>query len=465
MKPDEHSSELIFQLLNVISEYSSTGGWVYYPDSQTLFWTEQTKILHEVDEEFIPTVENAINFYHPDDRDSISEYFTRLVDDGVAFSLDLRLITAKGNTIWANAIGNPLYEGDSLVCVFGAFRDLTKRKESESLILRYEQFSNVMTSKLRVIPWVLDLDTFQFKYVGEHAEEITGYSEPEWKAAGFWESHIFESDKFSAIDFCISQTNANKDHEFEYRFVKSNGEIVWFHDKVVIAEDKLTGNKELQGLMIDVTQIKEMERKEKTNLIQTVSAIAKALESRDPYTSGHMTAVANLAIRLGKKLGMNSDRIYGLYLGSSIFDIGKIAVPADILSRPGALKSYEFEIVKEHCENGNSILEGIDFRWPVKNMVMQHHERIDGKGYPNGLKEDEICYEAKIISILDTFEAVSSHRPYRSALEIDEVKELLREGKGSKFDSRLVDSFLELLDEQPNLLADARLGDIDISDL
>ncbi|MDH5750203.1 MAG: PAS domain S-box protein, partial [Rhodospirillales bacterium] len=182
-------------------------------------------------------------------------------------------------------------------------------------------------------------------------------------------------------------------------------------------------------------------------LLETVRAIALTVEKRDPYTSGHQNRVANLATGIAVKLGLDEDRTEGIRLGATIHDIGKIYVPAEILNRPGKLTEHEFGMIKSHPQVGYDIVSDVKFPWPVKEMILQHHERLDGTGYPNGLKENEIALEAKIIAVADTVEAITSHRPYRPALGIDNGLDEIRKKAGSWYDKSVVDACISLFKE------------------
>ncbi len=175
-----------------------------------------------------------------------------------------------------------------------------------------------------------------------------------------------------------------------------------------------------------------------------VQAMAMAMEMKDIYTSGHQQRVAQLACALAGELGLAADCIDGLRVASLLHDLGKIAVASEILSKPGKINDYEFAIIKAHPQIGYDILKAIDFPWPVAQIVLQHHERLDGSGYPAGLKEEEILLEAKILGVADVVEAMASHRPYRPAIGISQALEEISQKKGVSYDPVVVDACLEL---------------------
>ena len=185
----------------------------------------------------------------------------------------------------------------------------------------------------------------------------------------------------------------------------------------------------------------------KSSFERTITAIALALEKRDPYTAGHQKRVAEIACAIAEKLGFDQHAIEGLRLGAMIHDIGKIYVPVEILSRPGRISDIEFAVIKSHADVGYDIIKGIDFPWPIADMVRQHHERLDGSGYPRGLTESEIAFDAKIIAVADVTEAMSSHRPYRAAPGIEAAIAEISKNQGRLYDAGVVQAVLALYRE------------------
>ncbi len=180
----------------------------------------------------------------------------------------------------------------------------------------------------------------------------------------------------------------------------------------------------------------------------TVDALAGTVEIRDPYTAGHQRHVAEIALAIGTVLGLPDMQLRGLKLAATVHDIGKLSVPAEILAKPGRLSEIEYALVQGHAEAGYEILKDIEFPWPVAEMVRQHHERINGSGYPRGLKGEQILLEAKIIAVADVVEAMASHRPYRKAKGLDAALDEITAGRGTDFDPVIVDACLKLFREQ-----------------
>ncbi|PKP59683.1 hypothetical protein CVT91_06350 [Candidatus Atribacteria bacterium HGW-Atribacteria-1] len=189
------------------------------------------------------------------------------------------------------------------------------------------------------------------------------------------------------------------------------------------------------------------ERLQKT-MEDTIYTIGKIAETRDPYTAGHQKNVFQIATFIAQEMKLPQDKIEGIRIASLVHDIGKISLPAEILSKPSKLNEIEYSLIKEHPQIGYDILKSIEFPWPVAQIVLQHHERMDGSGYPQGLKNDEILIEARIIGVADVVDAMSSHRPYRPTLGIDKALEEISQNRGILYDPEVADTCLELFKEK-----------------
>jgi putative methionine-R-sulfoxide reductase with GAF domain len=184
------------------------------------------------------------------------------------------------------------------------------------------------------------------------------------------------------------------------------------------------------------------------SLEDSIKAIANTVETRDPYTAGHQRRVGQLAVAIAGELGLPKNTMRGIELAATIHDLGKISIPAEILSKPTALTEIEFTLLKNHAQAGFDILKDIKFPWPIATMVLQHHERQDGSGYPQGLKGEQILLESSIMVVADVVEAMASDRPYREALGIDTALKEIERGRGSAYDAAVVDACLRLFAEQ-----------------
>jgi HD-GYP domain-containing protein (c-di-GMP phosphodiesterase class II) len=213
----------------------------------------------------------------------------------------------------------------------------------------------------------------------------------------------------------------------------------------------------------DITERKQSEDKLQSTLESlrksfgtTIQVMVSAVETRDPYTSGHQIRSADIARAIATEMGLSKDRIEGIRMAGSIHDIGKLSIPAEILSKPAKLTNIEFSLVKEHARSGYEILKDVESPWPLAQIVYQHHERMDGSGYPRNLKGDEILMEARIMAVADVVESMASYRPYRPALGINAALEEIEKNKGTLYDADAVDACLRLFREKGFQLEKAR---------
>lgn len=219
----------------------------------------------------------------------------------------------------------------------------------------------------------------------------------------------------------------------------------------IVHENKPIG---VRGAIIDITDRKKAEevladtlKKLRKSLGATIQAMAAAVETRDPYTAGHQRRVSDLARRIATEMNLAADRIDAIRMAGSIHDLGKIAVPAEILSKPTKLTQIEYHLIRGHSQAGFEILKDIDFPWPIARIILEHHERMNGTGYPSGLRGDDILLESRIIAVADTVEAMASHRPYRPALGIDAALNEIRKHRGVLYDPEVVDVCLKIFGE------------------
>jgi putative nucleotidyltransferase with HDIG domain len=242
-------------------------------------------------------------------------------------------------------------------------------------------------------------------------------------------------------------------HRFEWIHRKAGGED--FPVEVSLTSITHRGKTLLHCLWRDLTEKKQAEAALQESLARTtevqygtIEALGTVTETRDPYTAGHQRRVTQLACAVARELGLPADRVAGLRVMGLLHDLGKISVPAEILSKPGKLSDTEFAIIKSHAQAGYEIVKEIRFPWPVAEVILQHHERMDGSGYPQGLTGPDITPEARILAVADVVEAMASHRPYRPALRIELALEEIAQNKGVLYDPEVVDACLKLFAEK-----------------
>ncbi|MEN6468387.1 MAG: HD domain-containing phosphohydrolase, partial [Smithella sp.] len=234
---------------------------------------------------------------------------------------------------------------------------------------------------------------------------------------------------------------------FDYEIIQKNGNKKVIQSSFTLLKDAdgktIIG---FRGIVRDITELKQMEKDRQKSLDQlrqsleaTIHAMAVTVELRDPYTAGHQRRVADLAYAIALEMNLEESRLTGLRMASTIHDLGKISIPSEILTKPTKLTYIEFEIVKTHAQAGYDILKDIDFPWPIARIVHEHHERMDGSGYPNGLKGEDILLESKILTVADVVEAMVSHRPYRTALGVEPALAEIIKNRGILYDEDVVD--------------------------
>jgi PAS domain S-box-containing protein/putative nucleotidyltransferase with HDIG domain len=315
--------------------------------------------------------------------------------------------------------------------------------ESKTEVGRSEEFARALIRSAGTGIYIIQKG--RFIYVNSIFQEMTGYSETELINSSSM-NLVHPEDRELVREKAIENLKAKGyPKPYEYRFIRKNGEIIWALERVTSTEYR--GEKATVGSFMDITERKLAEDELKNGLKQlrkamegSVQAMALMVESRDPYTAGHQKRVSQLACAIAKEMGLPEDQIDGIRMAASTHDIGKIRIPADILSKPGKLEEIESMIVKAHPQVGFEVLSEIDFPYPVAEAVLQHHERMDGSGYPAGLKGDQIIIEARILGVADVVEAMASHRPYRPAIGIKEALQEISQNRGILYDPDVVDA-------------------------
>jgi len=225
------------------------------------------------------------------------------------------------------------------------------------------------------------------------------------------------------------------------------------------ARQKITG---LVGVLMDITDRKQVEEQLSNTLNSlrkafrtVIQVMVAAVESRDPYTAGHQTRSASLARAIATEMGLPQDKIDGVHMAGSIHDIGKLSIPAEILAKPTKLSDIELPLVRQHAQTGYEMLKDVESPWPLAEIIYQHHERMDGSGYPRSLKEEEILLEARILAVADVLESMASHRPYRPGLGLDAALKEIETNRGTLYDADTVDACLRLFKEKGYQLGNA----------
>jgi PAS domain S-box-containing protein len=245
------------------------------------------------------------------------------------------------------------------------------------------------------------------------------------------------------------------DRLFDYEIIQKDGGRKMIQASFSVLKDSSGKTAGFRGIARDITELKQMDMERqkshdqlRKSLGATINAIVVMVESRDPYTAGHQRRVSDLARAIATEMKLDANRIDGLRMAGTIHDLGKVSIPSEILTKPTKLTNIEFEMVKAHAQAGYDILKDIEFPWPIARMVLEHHERINGSGYPNQLHSDQILTESKIIAVADVVEAMASHRPYRASLGLGPALEEITKNRGILYDGETVDACLRLFGEK-----------------
>lgn len=289
----------------------------------------------------------------------------------------------------------------------------------------------------------------RFLTVNKAMATMVGYTSPEELIASVKdivsERYVVPDDRLRLLRQ-IDEQNFVKG--FVCQYYRRDRSIIWVSIDQHAVRDNQGNILHYEGFCEDVTERQQSTERMRKALGATVSAISAAVEARDPYTAGHQSRVANLAQAIGAEIGLSADRIEGLRLAASIHDLGKLSVPAEILTKPKKLLDIEAQLIKIHSQAGYDILKDIEFPWPIARIVLEHHERMDGSGYPNKLMGDQILLESRIVAVADVVESMATYRPYRPALGIEVALEEIEKNKGLLYDRKVVDSCVRLFHEK-----------------
>ncbi len=388
----------------------------------------------------------------------LSEEIPRVESDpdyNPIFTLDLEYYCKDGTKVWTETKFSLIRnEKGKAVSILAEARDITERKQSEVKLreseVRFRELFNRMSSGVAVYEAIDNGGDFIIRDFNPAAEKIERVSMKD--ILGMRVTEVFTGVKtFGIFEVFQRVWQTGKPEYFPPNIYKDERDPGSWRESWVF---KLpTG--EIVAVYNDITERKLSEEKlaksyenlQKT-LNDSINTIVKIVEIRDPYTAGHQQKVADLATAIAGEMKLEDARIDNLRMAAIIHDIGKMHIPSDILSRPGKLTNMEFSLIKTHAQAGFDIVKGMDLPCNVAKTVLQHHERLDGSGYPNQLKGEDTLLEAKILAVADVIEAMASHRPYRPALGIDKALEEISHNRGKIYDPAVVDACLKLFQKE-----------------
>jgi PAS domain S-box-containing protein len=295
---------------------------------------------------------------------------------------------------------------------------------------------------------IINARTKKIRYANPAIGRMLGYSTEQLAHMGMADIHPADSLAMVVPEF-EAQARGEKNLSMNIPCLRKDATVLYVD--VTSAKASIDGSEQIVSFFTDVTQrrLVEEERKRAEErllraMIKTIELMSRTMEMKDPYTAGHQERVTIIAIAIAKEMGLKDTEVQGLRLAAIVHDIGKIQVPAEILSKPGRLSDLEYSLIKVHAQAGYDIIKDVEFPWPIADMLLQHHERWDGTGYPQGLKGKDILPGARILAVADVVEAMGSHRPYRPSLGLDKAIGEITANRGVLYDAAVVDACLKL---------------------
>ncbi len=419
-------------------------------DETIKFYNPKTVEILGFSRDHLPSVVSFMEFIHPEDQEMVLErYQKRLKGEDLPQIYTFRVIDRERKIRWAE-INSVLisWEGRPATLVF--LSDITERKTTEEkIILAKEEWERTFDSVPDLIAIVGD--DFRISRVNRAMADRLHLTPKEM--VGRWCYELIHGTQGPPSICPHNQVMRDgKETSTEIHEPRLGGHFLLTASPLTGADGRFLG---VIHVFRDITERKQAEEKvvEEGKKLQKaiegiVQAMAATVEVKDPYTAGHQRRVADLARAIAQEMGFSDDRIEGIHMAGMIHDLGKLSVPAEILSKPTELSEIEFSLIKVHPQAGYDILKEIDFPWPIARIVFQHHERINGSGYPMQIKGEEILPEAKVLAVADVVEAIASYRPYRPALGLDKALEEIQQQKGVLYDSEVVEVCLKLFQEK-----------------
>jgi PAS domain S-box-containing protein len=394
---------------------------------------------------------------HPDDRQRCLDAFLQAFHTRQPFLMDYRVRHHSGQYRWISGHGKPIHDpnGMFLGYIGSSFDIHDSRLHEEKLAAAAEQFQGLVEQSIAGIFIIVD---GRFAYVNPRLAEILGYQPADLIGHDAVET-IVEHDRTIFCAHLALCLNGEADSQLmSYLCRRPDGSTIDVGAHINRATH--AGKPAVIGVVQDISDKKRAEariqdyiQKLERGMLGTIKAVSVMSELRDPYTYGHEQRVGDLSGAIAAEMGLDAQVVKGLQIAGYVHDIGKIVVPAEILAKPTKLTKAEFELIKSHPEQGYEVLKNIDFPWQVALVALQHHERLDGSGYPQGLKGDQIILEARILAVADVVEAMAAHRPYRASMGIDAALEEVVKNRGVKYDPAAVDACVRLFRERGYVLA------------
>jgi PAS domain S-box-containing protein len=398
-----------------------------------------------------------IEFIHSEDREMVYDrHVRRMKGEELPHIYSFRIIHRDGNVRWVelNAV---LIKWEEKPATLNFLSDITDRKQAEEALKESENKYRVIAENMTDAITIMDMN-LRFTFVSPSIMRLRGFTVEEVMEQPFEQAMTPESLQISARVFeeemkleASGTADPDRVRIIELEEYRKDMSTVWVEVSLSYLRDADGRPIGILSLTRDITERKKADEDLRATLASlrkaygtTIQVMVSAVESRDPYTAGHQVRSANLARCIATEMGLSQDKIEAIRMAGPIHDIGKLSIPAEILSKPTKLTNIEFSLIKEHAQTGYEMLKDVESPWPLAEIVYQHHERMDGSGYPRNLKGDDILMEARIMAISDVVESMASHRPYRPALGLNAALEEIEKNKGTLYDANAADACLRL---------------------
>jgi PAS domain S-box-containing protein len=393
-----------------------------------------------------------LDYIHPDDREKITtDFFEAVADSRALPALEFRGVRKDGSTVWLFTNPSALVIEGRLAGFSVIIQDITPLKQTEETLKESEQRYRSLFHHNPAMAYALDRQG-HFTSINAAAIRISGYSEVEASKLSF--DQIIAPEYLETVKRNYAKVLGGEPQSYETVLIAKDGRRIDIHitSTPIIIDGKVIGvygiAEDISGRKQAAADLKAALEKASSTLDGTIEAIGMMSELRDPYTAGHQRMVSQLAVAIAIEIGMEADRVQDLTVAGLLHDVGKVYVPSEILSKPGRLTDLELGLAKAHAEASYNIVRSIKFAGPIAHIVWQHHERIDGSGYPQGLVGDKIMLEAKILAVADVVEAMVSHRPYRPALGLEKALDEITRNRAILYDAQVVDTCLALFNDK-----------------
>ncbi|MHB8138168.1 MAG: response regulator [Smithellaceae bacterium] len=439
----------------ILTESSPTAILLYQNDKWIYANQAATEIMGYSVQELLSM--NFWNVVHPDDRQTVKERGKmRQQASPVTSRYEFRIVSKDGTVKWVDLSGATIVYNGSPAGIISVL-EITERKKMEEALRESEKKYRLLADQIPVIVCLLNMD-LQTIYVTPSIQAVLGFTQEE-RIRQTVDQQLMPESLELVLNTLAKELELEKEGHndpdrkimLELEYYHKDGSTRWTETIVSGIRDEQGAIIAIHGVLRDITdrkkaqeELQQMLDKLSKAMSTTIHVLAAAVEARDPYTAGHQTRAANLACAIAEEMGLPREKIDGIEMAGSIHDIGKLSVPAALLTKSSKLTHIEFSLIKEHAQKGYEMLKDVESPWPLSEMVHQHHERMDGSGYPRNLKDGEIMMEARILAVADVVEAMASHRPYRAARGVEAALDEIEKNSRILYDKDVTNACLRL---------------------